>query len=517
MKTKPTKTTIKPNKTTTRQIKKPDIKDLWTNSNQGIILIDQPSIQDIYTKSGKLAKDNEFQVHYWSLIFRFRAADQSILDICIPTVYFNYKQEVSGAAIDFSLKDVKEMSAKVEPIHNMKVNELLATPIKSELESLFNVQFESTHADFGSIHRHPGSSASQSFSGTDLDTDSDDFGVVFPFERASNDAPNFAGIMAIDDDTCNIAHFEYRTANGTLGTDLEYVEGRCKAIIVKAPTHLSAVESIIGASAPSPILTKSVRTPDTPVLRSVESIAVDLFHTHNFQPSTHAISDTHLTRKTYVSHYAYSYFDSLDSFSLDFGTNFKPESIGKLQQYSLYQLDEYYERLHYKVHNTKVISCFKSKPEALSCIKELHDKLDDKSTNGKQSNNQTYTEAYFKSATIPQLKAEYRLLYKEILDEFPVNVPNTKNKLQTAILDLVNNPTNNMEDEDAFMQSDETLSTLTKDELVAYANQLTEEVYGIEFTCMGSSSMEYETYSVDDLIEEIKELQDIYSYSGDWG
>ena len=234
-------------KTTLQQTTLPTlIKDQISPSNNGIILISEQAQQDIFTKSGPLAERNEFQTHYWFLNFRHTASDNSILDIAIPTVYFNYKQSVSGAHIDFEMKDVADLSTKLLPIHNMKVNELLAGGIKTNLENYFNVSFQAMSVDVGSIHRHPGSSKHQAFSGTDLAKSPTDHGVVYPLGSATDNKPNFAGIMAIDSGTCNVAHYEYRTANGTLGTDITYSKGRCCAIIYKdrTPKQLSIVEQM---------------------------------------------------------------------------------------------------------------------------------------------------------------------------------------------------------------------------------------------------------------------------------
>lgn len=282
------------------------IKDQSSLSNHGIILISDQAMQDIYTKSGTLAERNEFQTHYWFLNFRHIASDNSILDIAIPTVYFNYKQSVSGAHIDFEMKDVAELSAKLLPVHNMKVNELLAGNIKTELENYFNVSFQAMSVDVGSIHRHPGSSRHQSFSGTDLAKSPTDHGVVYPLGSASDNKPNFAGIMAIDSGVCNVAHYEYRTANGTLGTDIEYSKGRCCAIIYrdKVTKPLSIVEQMFS-------------TPENNYIKENSSLVSTLDHTLlaemllkiGFKPFTDTVRPENLTAKVSTA-FAYNPFKS---------------------------------------------------------------------------------------------------------------------------------------------------------------------------------------------------------------
>lgn len=283
------------------------IKDQNKPSNHGIILISEQAQQDIFTKSGPLAERNEFQTHYWFLNFRHVAADNSILDIAIPTVYFNYKQTVSGAHIDFEMKDVADLSAKLIPIHNMKVNELLAGNIKTKLESYFNVAFSTISVDVGSIHRHPGSSKHQSFSGTDLAKAPTDHGVVYPFGSATDNKPNFAGIMAIDSGTCNVAHYEYRTANGTLGTDITYSKGRCCAIVYKDRTarQTSIIEQMFAT--PS---NNYVKESSSLLSESDHTLLADMLLEINFKPFTDTVRPENLTGHVYTNAFAWNPFKS---------------------------------------------------------------------------------------------------------------------------------------------------------------------------------------------------------------
>ena len=147
------KTTTKPTKKPVQY--KPALKDTKSKSNQGIILMNDEDIQAILSKSGEHAKTNEYQVHYWSLVLRHKAADDSILDICIPTVYFNYKQTVSMAHIHFDLSDVDDMSDAVLPIHNMKVKEILDSGIITKLEANFGITLEPLGVNISSLHCHP--------------------------------------------------------------------------------------------------------------------------------------------------------------------------------------------------------------------------------------------------------------------------------------------------------------------------------------------------------------------------
>ena len=215
----------------------------------GVILQKHSIIKDLYSLSGPNAKSNEFQMHYWMLVFRYTFDDGGFFDIAIPTCYFNYEQFVSTAHVDFEMKDVSDLSAKLEPIHNMITNQILATSFKSDIESLFGVQFEPLSVDVGTLHRHPGSSYSQRFSGTDLDANKTHHGIVFPL-KSGIDKPSFSGILAIDSGECNVAHYEYRLVNGSYDTnDMTYTKGRCLAITHNdtfVPPTLSSIQQFFG-------------------------------------------------------------------------------------------------------------------------------------------------------------------------------------------------------------------------------------------------------------------------------
>lgn len=229
--------------------------------HHGIILQKHNIIQSLYTQSGPNAKTNEFQMHYWMLVFRHQFEDGGFFDIAVPTCYFNYEQFVTAAHVDFEMKDVSELSAKLVPLHNMISNQILATDFQATLEAIFGVTFEPLSVDVGTLHRHPGSSYSQRFSGTDLDANETHHGIVFPL-RSGVDKPSFSGILAIDSAECNVAHYEYRLVNGSYDTkDLTYVKGRCLAITQNntyvAP-ELTAIQRFFGQTVQSaPLKTKS--------------------------------------------------------------------------------------------------------------------------------------------------------------------------------------------------------------------------------------------------------------------
>jgi hypothetical protein len=211
------------------------IKDYLLTSNIGVLAMNDTTVQEIYQNSGPLANANEFQVHYWALVLRQKFADNSIVDICIPTVFYNYKQEVTSAHIDFDLKDVEEMSKALEPVHNVEVNKL-----KTLLKDFPNATLLSV--PFNSIHKHPGG-RNQGFSGTDLNKDSKtNTGVVFPLASADIQ-PNFASILCVTD-KCYVAHSEYRIANGDASKEgINYYKGRSTARVFGRTTPSKAEEA----------------------------------------------------------------------------------------------------------------------------------------------------------------------------------------------------------------------------------------------------------------------------------
>ena len=234
-----------------------------SQKNRGYIFVDHKNIQEIYEKSGPLAKNNEFQVHYWFLNFRYTAEDGSHIDIAVPTCYFNYEQFVTSEHIDFELTDVIPVSEALLPLHNMKVNQIMQTNLNAKINEIFGVTFEPMSVNFGTLHKHPGSSAHQSFSSTDLNvnvkTKRDSLGVVFPLATAEDDKPSFSMIIAVDGNfsggyysnssigIANLAHSEYRIANGDIKTGLHYEKNRCIAFSIKKRTKPSLVEKMFGA------------------------------------------------------------------------------------------------------------------------------------------------------------------------------------------------------------------------------------------------------------------------------
>ena len=114
-----------------------------------ITLWTQKSLEAIRINSGELASSNEYQVHYWALHLEKTFKDGSKFCIQIPTVFYNYSQEVSTTTVDFNLTDVEQVSNEVKELHNIKVQELMPM-----LKQYFK-DYEFKSVPLNTLHKHP--------------------------------------------------------------------------------------------------------------------------------------------------------------------------------------------------------------------------------------------------------------------------------------------------------------------------------------------------------------------------
>ena len=125
------------------------INDYYTDKLITISLWRDETLQEIARKSGELAINNEFQIHYWSLNLIKEYKDNSKFCISIPLVIYNYKQEVSPASIDFELEDVEKMSDTTKELA-VKLGNNLYKVIKDKFPD-----FKPYITPLNSLHRHP--------------------------------------------------------------------------------------------------------------------------------------------------------------------------------------------------------------------------------------------------------------------------------------------------------------------------------------------------------------------------
>lgn len=313
--------------------------------HHGIILQKHSTIHDLYTLSGPNAKANEFQMHYWMLVFRHTFEDGGFFDVAVPTCYFNYEQFVTSAHVDFEMKDVAELSEKLVPLHNMITNQILATQFHSELEALFGLKFEPLSVDVGTLHRHPGTSFSQRFSGTDLDANNTNHGIVFPL-KSGTDKPSFSGILAIDGGICNVAHYEYRIVNGGYETnDMTYTKGRCLAIThnnTYTPPVVSSIQRFFGVvNTEIPMKTKEDQSLiPTQIVKALDSL-ISLLPDAN----TQLVRSENVKVKTYTPTTLYGH---------NYKATTKPYAFNlALYDYPIHTL-RYNLEAHYKYHDMPI-------------------------------------------------------------------------------------------------------------------------------------------------------------------
>ena len=293
------------------------ITDKKNLKNLGILLFRQEDIQQITKLSGPLAKSNEYQVHYWFFNIRVLYADNSHIDIAIPTAYFNYTQQVSSASVSFDLAEVDNVSEIVQPKAEQMAKDILEhedfmaklqVVVEALGEGTVDIQFN--NVNLGTIHRHPGSLTS--FSGTDLAKDPKDPGICYPFGELVDDViapkPSFSSIMIHKGNETFIGHTEYRTAVQQ-GSTLAYEKHRCLTTVHYPAKKLSQLEASLAIPAPSKhyALANSLPTADGEIAlpEKLSDALADLRNlVGEFAPSTeHILKDNVETFPTRPSMY----------------------------------------------------------------------------------------------------------------------------------------------------------------------------------------------------------------------
>lgn len=329
---------------------KPAIFQVTDLKNLGIHYWTEEAITAIAKNSGPLASHNEFQVHYWALVARYRLKDGSIIDYCFPTVFFNYPQQVTSAHIDFELKDVSEKSQALEPVHTGIVNSILLPQLKAFQESN-NITFtEILSVAMNTLHRHPTGVAS--FSGTDLHKNhKTDTGIVFPLKTA-NVTPSFSSI--IYNNPAKLVRTEYRIATGNTehADGITYKKGRCFAYVKGSVTHTSDVEKLLGIEDFNNSYTFSDQCPELPEVLKL------LLNEIDYQPSVEFVDAVNVEAK--------SYYHTLTAFNKVASAKGKKEK-SKESKTSISSMEKYYNitfKTDTEIDNMTV-------PELLSYIKTL--------------------------------------------------------------------------------------------------------------------------------------------------
>ena len=223
-----------------KMFEKKEIKEIKSKKIFGYQFLNQKMFNEVAREAGSVIKHNEFQFHYTSLTGKY-TIDDEVLYVSIPLVLYNYEQTVSSAHIDFDLKDVEKINEEIQELAQIKAKEVL-----SKLENLDKYNFEWEIVNFNSMHKHPGGSG-QSFSGTDLDTNLKNPGVVYPLANPQGPTPNFAGIMYVETSTgmLKLAHNEVRVAEMING-ELYYKLGRTVTDVKGYAEQPTPMEQLFG-------------------------------------------------------------------------------------------------------------------------------------------------------------------------------------------------------------------------------------------------------------------------------
>lgn len=208
----------------TNQVK---IVDQKSDKHFALLLSTQQSIEEFQIKSGMLKPfTTEYQYHYWALVARIQI-EEEIFDIAIPTVLFNYDQEVNGSAVDFHLNDVEKASNENAATADTIANIIVESDFGKYLTETFQGQLEWMNVPMNTCHVHPGQLST--FSGTDYCKTITDPGICFPLSEPQGQ-PSFSSIICHQgaDNVGKVVRTEYRHAT-KVNNDIIYKHGTCLA------------------------------------------------------------------------------------------------------------------------------------------------------------------------------------------------------------------------------------------------------------------------------------------------
>lgn len=192
-----------------------------------LVLFKQSTLVAIANECLPHAGASEFQVHYRSVIVRLKNATNELI-VTVPTAFFNFKQTVAHASVNFLTADEGTAAEATKPSSNAVIPSLLAEfPALQALKTYAEhngFEYSIVESNSGSIHRHPGDF---SFSGIDRDKGPDDPGVIYRHLNAVNSVKTDSVIYLPANGTTKIVTTETRivnvneSANGILGTYTE--------------------------------------------------------------------------------------------------------------------------------------------------------------------------------------------------------------------------------------------------------------------------------------------------------
>lgn len=127
------------------------ITEIKNDKDISVVLFKGKDIKDFKNKTGSLALYNEFQCHYTALVRIEEFSDGSKQYFIFPLLYYNYKQEVSSASIDFDMKEVSKIASDIFEVSKKSFLELKQRLKKFDENK--NITYKMTM--FNTIHKHP--------------------------------------------------------------------------------------------------------------------------------------------------------------------------------------------------------------------------------------------------------------------------------------------------------------------------------------------------------------------------
>ena len=109
--------------------------DMLSLSKLSILLMNSSTIKDLFTKCIPNAKGSEFQVHYRAIVYHCHLGRAEVI-VTVPTVFYNFEQEVSSGSVDYHLNDMTTAAEQVKPLSLAMVNQLHG--ISNYLDSKFD-------------------------------------------------------------------------------------------------------------------------------------------------------------------------------------------------------------------------------------------------------------------------------------------------------------------------------------------------------------------------------------------
>ena len=235
------------------------IERIVTNKDLNNFMINFQStntIEQIQNLSGmKGAYKVEYQAHFINLVGTIKTGGQT-LSFAIPMAFYNYHQEVSGAAIEFNLGEVSEANDVAMNTAIEKFNEFETTDMYKALVEYGITDWQLV--GLNSLHCHP--MGVNGFSGTDYRSDIKHPGVCYPLS-VGEDIPNIAMMMQHRSNYAELILAETTIFNGKEKGERHYAQARCLTINRGIPAEPEAeyvelepgvIDEIFGTKRPQP-------------------------------------------------------------------------------------------------------------------------------------------------------------------------------------------------------------------------------------------------------------------------